>query len=353
MNSFHKALAGIPLWLCLAASPALSQQPEAIVELATVSEETASSVVKLPGTVISTRDAEIAAEISGRLTWVAQVGEHLDQGDTIAHIDDHLLRLQLRNDEAEIARLEADIQYNRRQIQRLDKLAEQNNMARSELDEVESRLEMLIQERHIAEVGRDRTRYDLQRAEVKAPFPGVIASRELFTGEYTTPGAALVRLVDTQTVEVSVNAPLRVARYNPVGSEVQVESPQQQTMATIRGVVPVGDARSRMMELRLTANAGEWMIGEAVTVELPEEHAISMLSVPRDALVLRDEEVFVYTVSPENTAVKVPVQTLAGRGSKIAVEGNLKAGESVIIRGAELLKEGQALKVVQPDLAVN
>lgn len=353
MNKLTTTLLSLPLILGLASQFARAQQPEAIVELATVTEEMASSVVKLPGTVISTRDAQIAAELSGRLTWVAQVGDHLEQGDVLARIDDHLLRLQLRNDQAEVARLEADIQYNRRQIQRLQKLAQQNNMARAELDEVESRLEMLMQEQRIAEVALDRTRYNLERTEVKAPFPGVVASRELYTGEYTTPGAALVRLVDTLTVEISVNAPLRIARYNDIGSEVHVETNGEKSVSAIRGMVPVGDERSHMMELRLSVEPGPWMIGEAVTVELPDKAATIALSIPRDALMLRDHDVFVYTVSDENTAVKVPVKTLAGRGSNIAVEGNLIPGDSVVIRGGERLKEGQALKVISAELAVN
>jgi hypothetical protein len=73
--------------------------------------------------------------------------------------------------------------------------------------------------------------------------------------------------------------------------------------------------------------------------------------VPRDALVLRNEQVFVYSVSEENTAVKIPVIAGAGRGSQIAIQGNLEVGDSVVIRGAERLREGQALKVIQTNIA--
>ena len=67
---------------------------------------------------------------------MAEVGQQVPQGQPLAVIDDHLLKLQLRNDWAEIERLKADIAYNRRQIKRLEKLARQNNTARSELDEI-------------------------------------------------------------------------------------------------------------------------------------------------------------------------------------------------------------------------
>jgi RND family efflux transporter MFP subunit len=303
------------------------------------------SVLRLPGTVLSRQDAEISAEVSGRLVWVAEVGEQIQQGEALAVIDDHLLQLQLRNDWAQIERLKADIEYNQRQIARLQRLAEQDNTSKSGLDEVQSRLQMLLQEQRIAEVDRDRTAYDLDRAQVKAPFSGVVASRDADTGEYTQPGDPLLRLVDLESLEISVTAPLRAARYNEPGSTVQVAGAGRQLGARIRALVPVGDSISRMMELRLSLEPGHWYIGEAVTVELPDGLPAETLSVPRDALVLRDKEVFVYRLSADNTAIKVPVTTSPGRGTNIAVEGELEAGAQVIVRGAERLRDGQAVRI--------
>ena len=74
-------------------------------------------------------------------------------------------------------------------------------------------------------------------------------------------------------------------------------------------------------------------------------------AVPRDALVLRDNQVFVYTLSAENTAVKVPVTTGEGRGSHIAIQAELELGAPVVVRGAESLREGQAVRVLQHHLA--
>ena len=317
----------------------------AIVEVAEVTRDNGTAVLKLPGTILSKQDAQISAEVTGRLTWVAEVGEHLDKGEPLATIDDHLLQLQLRNDSAEIERLKADIEYNQRQITRLERLAEQNNTSRSGLDEVQSRLQMLLQEQSIAEVARDRTLYELRRARVQAPFAGVIASRDADIGEYTEPGDPLLRLVDTESLEISVNAPLRAARYNQPDSEVRVEGDGQQVMAKIRALVPVGDSLSRMMEVRITIEPGHWQIGEAVTVELADSLPADTLSVPRDALVLRDREVFVYTLSPDNTAVKVPVVTSPGRGTDIAIKGALQPGALVVVRGAERLRDGQSVKI--------
>jgi len=336
------ALMSLGLWEGPAAA---ATAPAAIVEVATVTRGSGTSVLRLPGTVLSMRDSVISAEVTGRLLWVAEVGEHVTEGEPLAIMDDHLLQLQLRNDSAEIERLKADTAYNQRQIARLDQLAAQNNTSKSGLDEAQSRLEMLLQEQRIAEVARDRTAYDLGRTRVAAPFSGIIVSREADIGEYKEPGDPLLRLVDTESLEISVNAPLRAARYNQPRSQVPVEGGGQDLMAEIRAIVPVGDSLSRMMEIRLTLTPGHWQIGEAVTVELADSLPESTLSVPRDALVLRDNEVFVYTLSADNTAVKVPVITSSGHGANIAIEGDLEPGALVVIRGAERLRDGQPVKI--------
>lgn len=352
--NYARALAVTLLAMGLLAGPVQADEPgEAIVEVATITRGDSAGVMRLPGTVLSIHDAEISAEVAGRLTWVAEVGEQIAEGEPLAIIDDHLLKLQLRNDWAQIERLKADIEYNQRQIGRLQRLAEQNNTSRSGLDEVESKLQMLQQEQRIAEANRDRTVYDLGRARVRAPFSGIIASREVTAGEYTEAGDPLLRLVDTESLEISVNAPLRAARFNTPGATVNVEGDSLQMLAQIRAIVPVGDSQSRMMELRLALEPGHWYIGEAVTVELPSEENVSSLSVPRDALVLRDNETYVYTLSADNKAIKVPVITGAGRGSEIAVKGALEPGALVVVRGAERLQDGQAVKITRRQAAAS
>jgi RND family efflux transporter MFP subunit len=351
LNTKQIVAAMLAILLPLGGALAHAQAPEASVELASVTERGVSAMVRLPGTVISRRDSQISAELSGRLNWVAEVGDEVEKGEPIAIIDDHLLQLQLRDNLAEIARVEADINYNQRQSERLERLAAQNNMAQSELDQVKSRQEMLTQDRTKAEVTRDRTLYDIERTQVRAPFPGIIADRQMNLGEYTSPGASLVRLVDTQTLEISVNAPLRAARFNKPGSEVQVESDDRQILTAIRSVIPVGDARSRLMELRIKLEPGHWSIGEAVTVDLVDGDRELSLSVPRDALVLRGDQVFVYTVSADNIAKKIPVIAGSGWGTTIAIDGDLTEGDPVIVRGAERLSDGQKVKVIRHHLA--
>ncbi|WOJ91936.1 efflux RND transporter periplasmic adaptor subunit [Congregibacter variabilis] len=337
-----------------ASAAALSNTPGATVHTASVTREATAPTAELPGTVISTRDAQVRAELSGRITWIAEVGDRVKAGEPIARFDDHLLTLQLRRDEAQIARLRTDIDVRTRQRERLARLAMENNMAEVELDQVKADIEMLRQDLAMAEVDRERAAYELERSRMPAPFSGVVVARNMSEGEYSTAGSPLVRLVNTQSLEVSVRAPLRIARFNQTGTPVSIYGDGAHTVEEIRSVVPVGDPQSRMMEMRISLEEGLWLIGEAVTVSLPQAAPSDMLTVPRDALVLRDREQFVYAVDSDNTARKVLVETAGGLGERIAVEpvdGLLKPGTNVIVRGAENLREGQDVRIIDDPLA--
>lgn len=328
--------------LLLALVPALAVgQPAVTVETDEVTRENVAPTMIVSGVVVSREDAAISSELNGRLEWIAEVGDRFSRGDVIARLDTHLIALEERDRTAEIAALKANLEWLERQTSRLDELATRNNTARSELDETRARYLVLRQELAQAEVSLERTRYDLERATVRAPFDGVVVSREMAAGEYATIGRPLLRLVNTAAAEVSVTAPLRLARYSRPGDNVRLSNEDSASDATIRSVVEVGDLRSHMMEFRLTPATGSWLIGEAVTVELPAAEQEITTTVARDALVLRDRSNFVYVVSQDSVAQRVPVELGAGLGERIVVRGALQAGDSVVIRGAEHLRDGQ------------
>lgn len=328
------------LLLTLLSMSALGQQA-VTVETDPVTRENVAPTMIVSGVVVSREDAAISSELDGRVEWIAEVGDRFEKGEIIARLDTHLVKLEERERVAEIDALTANLQWLERQTQRLDELATRNNTARSELDETRARYLMLRQELAQAEVALERTRYDLERSTVRAPFDGVVVAREMSAGEYATIGRPLLRLVNTAAAEVSVTAPLRLARYSKPGDIVRLTNEDSVSQARIRSLVEVGDLRSHMMEMRLAPATNSWLIGEAVTVELPAAAQEVTTTVSRDALVLRDRDNYVYVVTEDSTAQRVSVELGAGSGERIVVRGALEAGDSVIIRGAETLRDGQ------------
>jgi len=335
------------------AATAFAQDPTPIsVETGTVEKEYLASRMPVSGVVISREDARIAAELAGRLTWIAEVGDQLQQGDVIARLESHLIELQRRDSEAAIKGLQANLAWVNRQTRRLEELATRNNTAHSELDEMRSRSIMLQQELIQVQLEGERIAYDLQRTEIRAPFAGVVVSRQISAGEYADVGQAMLRLVNSGAAEISVTAPLRLARFIQPGDPVTVSNEDAEGHAVVKNLIAVGDSRSHMMELRILPESDDWFIGEAVTVSLPASEKGARVTVARDALVLRDRGSFVYRVTATGTAEKVNVDLGPGLGERIAVDGDLRAGDEVVIRGAERLRDGQLVQRVGQALSM-
>lgn len=346
-----KTLALLALMTSALPNAALAQPPVS-VETDAVTRENVAPTIRASGVVVSREDAAIASELDGRLEWIAEVGDRFQRGDTVARLDRHLLELEEREREAGIEALKANLDWLQRQTNRLEELATRNNTAHSELDETRARYLVLQQELTQAEVALERTRYNLERATVRAPFDGVVVSREMAAGEYATEGRRLLRLVNTRALEVSVTAPLRLARFNTPGDTVQLSNGELVAEARIRSLVEVGDLRSHMMELRLTPATDEWLIGEAVSVDLPAAEVENSTTVARDAIVLRDRSNYVYLVKEDSTAQRVAVELGSGIGERIAIRGALQPGDTVVVRGAENLRDGQKVNALDQQVTM-
>ncbi|GAA5218238.1 efflux RND transporter periplasmic adaptor subunit [Corallincola platygyrae] len=324
---------------------AQAELPPASVWLATAEQQQMQSQLWLPGSVASRHDAEIAAEISGRLTWIAEVGTQVKEGEVIARIDDSYLLLELEAAEASIARLEAQLTFLDKKLARFIEVARSQGTSQNELDELTSSRDMAVQELVEAKVSRAQIQHRLTRSKVKAPYEGMVVSREQQRGEYTDVGEDLVRLVQISQREVRVQAPLSVASYLKKGDSVLVRYLEKDILVSVRTLIPVGDDRSRTMELRLALEQTDWPVGAAVRVALPNSEPTDVIAVPRDALVLRGKQRYVFSVDDEGKAVRIEVDTGIADGDQIQVIGDVGEGQRVVIRGAERLQPGQAVKI--------
>lgn len=324
------------------------EQPPAPVKTSRAELREMSSVVYAPGTIVSRNDAQIASEVSGRMVSVAEVGEFIAAGDLIAKVDDTFLKLELQNTDAIIKRLEASLKYRNNQVGRFENLARQQSASVGEMDEVVSQRDMAEQDLVQARVARDQIKYRLDRTRVTAPFSGRIVERHRQGGEYISVGGEVVRLVDTTNIEVQARAPMEVAEYVKAGLPVSVKDDKgRETNGEIRAIVPVGDDRSRLIEVRVSLNEQPWVIGGAVRVALPKSPPQEVVAVPRDALVLRQNVTYVYKLNDDSTVEQISVVTGVGNGPLVEVRGNLKAGDEVVTLGGERLRPGQTVSIAE------
>ena len=115
------------------------------------------------------------------------------------------------------------------------------------------------------------------------------------------------------------------------GDLLRVQHGGSETTGWLRVLVPVGDA-SRLFEIRVQIQGTDWTVGAPVRVAVPVAAARQALVVPRDALVIRSFGIHVFVVLEEGQVEMRPVEVRYGEQDWIAVDGSLRAGESVVIR---------------------
>lgn len=301
--------------------------------------------VRLPGTAVAREDSRLAAELSGRIVWIAEIGTEIRAGEPVARIDDRETRLALDRAEVAIRRLEARLSYEEQQVGRLAELARTNHTPQSRYEEALANRAMVAEDLNEARIARETAELLLSRSVIRAPFDGQIAARLANTGEYASPGREMVRLVATRAIEIAVRVPIGQAATVGTGTEVSLDSGEFSQTGRVRAVIGAGDALSRSIEIRISTDA-LFPVGSAVEVGLPVGAERNVVAVPRDALILRPGQTFLWVVDDEGVTRRVDIATGAADGALIEVTGAVAAGDRVVIRGGERLRPGQKVTVI-------
>lgn len=307
--------------------------------------------MQVAGTVLSRSDAFLSAEVEGRLLEVAEVGERFSRGEVLARIEDTRLQLRAEELEAEIESVEARLEFLEAELARYRRLAADNLASQTQIEQTRSERDVAQGDLAVARSRLAQVADEIDRTRIRAPFDGVVAQRLVQAGERVSTGTQVMRIYNPDNLEVVARAPLSFYRYVQPGDELAVRVNDEVIPATLRTLVSQGTEQSHVFELRL--NLDERLpVGQAVRVTVPTADVREVLAVPRDALVLRGSGTSVFVVDDENTARRVNVAVGIGSENMIEVKGAIQAGDRVVIRGNERLREGQAIEVITtPDAA--
>ncbi|MFN0023581.1 MAG: efflux RND transporter periplasmic adaptor subunit [Parvularculaceae bacterium] len=319
--------------------------PPAPVRIAQAVSTELAPHAEAPGSVVSMSDSLIAAATPGPIVWVAQVGDEIAKGDIIARIDPADATASRDEARADIGRLTARAGQADKLVARYEGLGEDGGESEAAVDELRANRDAARHDLARARVALRRAETALERTDVRAPFAGRIVARQIDVGEYVNAGGAIARLVNTEDLEVTARAADALLSSVSPGDVIAVNNGGASVQAEVRAVVPVGDEASRTLEVRLGLPKTDWRVGSAVEVRLPRTAPRRVIAVHRDALILRAERVSVFVIGADDAAKQVDVELGAADGDLIEVIGAVKAGDRIVIRGGERLRDGQKVLV--------
>lgn len=312
--------------------------PATAVEAAEVEIGPVVDAMTVTGTLRSDENANISAEIAGRVQGVHLVeGQPVKQGALLFTLDDTVYR-------AELATAEANLQLSQRNSERAVELLQRNAGTVRARDEAEAELTI-----NRAEVDLARARLDKTR--ITAPFDGVVGLREVSVGGYVTPGQDLVNLEDIDPIKVDFPVPERALSSVGVGQgiEVTVDAwPERTFEGEVFAIDPQINASGRSIAIRATIDNRDRLLrpGLFAAVRLITERRDAPL-VPEQAIFAQAGKPYVYKVE-DGVARLTEVELGERRVGHAEIRSGLAAGDVVVTAGQMKLRDGSPVRVIDP-----
>jgi RND family efflux transporter MFP subunit len=354
----------------------------AAVEVATVQQPETQQQVLLnaSGYVTPQRRATVAAKITGRVTGVFFTeGMHVHTGYVLATLDDSDVQRALaaaaadRNaTQASIADLEvqlknAEIELHRAQVLGASGVQSQQALDNATMTANSLRAKIAYAKEQVL-AGDARTKEAQQAVDntvIRAPFAGIIVSKDAQVGEMVSPNSAgggftrtgIATLVDmaSNEIEVDVNENY-IARVKP-NQEVTATLdayPDWKIPCHVRTIIPTADRQKATVEVRIAFDKLDPRIlpdmGVKVTFlaenDKQAEKTSAGLMVPPDAIRPDGAQKIVFVIK-DNHVERHAVKVGENRGTQAVILAGLVAGDRVVVRGPADLKDGQAVEVKQ------
>lgn len=328
------------------------------VTVVTVSEQSIVETVPLTGTVTSERSSALSPRVSGLVDEVrVDAGDEVNRGDTLIQLDTELSKLALERTEAAVTEAQAQLDEAIRLRDEARKLLDSQNIPETQVRaaEAEVAIRRAAFERLQVEAREQRER--LQRHAVIAPYDAVVSRKLTEAGEWVDTGTPVLELVETDRLRLDVQAPQNL--YQSIHADmpvtVRMDTFKDETFdATVQAKVPVNDpsARTFLVRVGLDNTAGRLTPGMSAQAFFRIDRDKTGLVLPRDSIVrLPDGTNNVWVVSQNDSgqtvANKRQVQLGKIMADEVVIESGLEPGQQVVLRGNEVLSDGQRVKVIE------
>ena len=329
---------------------AMQPPPEAVTTTVAEQDEWPVTLSAI-GTVAAVQGVVVSADLPGVVERIAfESGRAVKEGDVLVALD-------TRQEQAQLAAAEAELELTRLTFERMKGLVAQDAVSRAEFDEAAAAHRQA--EARIREI-----RATIARKTIRAPFSGILGIREVNLGQYLTAGAAIVPLQSLNPIYVNFGIPQQQAAEMKRGRRVRVavgDLGGREYTGRISAVDSVVDPATRNVQVQATlANPGGTLRpGMFVQTQVLLGATESVIALPATAINYAPygDSVFVVTDMTDANGktyrgVRQQIVKLgSARGDQVAVLSGIKAGDEVVTSGVFKLRNGAAVQInntVQP-----
>lgn len=321
-----------------AAAPGTSRSaPAALsVEILVLKNQTVSNNIQAVGTILPNEKVDLSSEGSGKVTGLYFTeGSYVKKGQLLVKLNDADLQAQLKKAQVNLT-LSKDI------AARQEKLLAIEGTSKEDFDIAQN--QVLSYQTDI-----DYIKTLIERTEVRAPFSGVIGFRNIALGSYVSPTTTIASLQQIDPIKIEFNAPEKYMNQFKAGQPLTfiTETDQKTHSAKVQTIDPQINMSTRTVTIRgIAPNKANLLPGNFIKVNIDVSGDEDVVVIPTSAVVpiLKGQKVYVM----ENGRATEKIIDIINRTDKtVQIEKGLSPGDSLIVTGIIMLKEGMEVNVAK------
>ena len=306
------------------------------------------------GNVAAWQEASIGAEASGlRLTQVlVNVGDSVKKGQLLATFAGDAVQADVAQAKASLMEAQANALDAAANAERARTLQNTGALSTQQINQYLTAEKTAAARVQAAQATLSAQGVRTQNTQVRAPDNGVISARGATVGAVVGAGAELFRMIRGGRLEWRAEVTSNeIASIKPGAKAMVTAASGAQVEGTVRTIAPTIDAATRnaLVYVDLPANAGvkagmfakgEFALGSA-----------NALTLPQQALVLRDGFTYAMRVEANNKVSQVKLETGRRVGDAVEIKQGAKPSDRFVASGSSFLADGDTVKVVDAKAA--
>ena len=301
-----------------------------------VASQSLKDEVVATGSLIAAEQVDIYPEISGRIVQLnIQEGRQVSQGTLLLKLYDGDLQAQL-------LKLKAVEENNRRTEERNKQLLQRGGISQQEYDIIATNLKSTLADIEI-------TKASIRRTEIRAPFSGTIGLRNVSLGAVVSPNTLIARLQQTSSMKLDFSIPEKYGQSVKIGSTVsfQVDGSDKVFNGSVFAIEPGVEEATRNLRIRarVANNSSSLRPGTFAKVNLTI-NTTNALVVPTQAVIPQTRGSQVVVIE-NGKAVFKDVKIGLRNASIVEVTQGLQQGDSVATTGLIFLRPDSPVKVAK------
>jgi RND family efflux transporter MFP subunit len=341
------------------------------------SESGGTVVLNASGYVTPRRRSTVAAKITGRVKeMLVEEGMRVKEGQIIAYLDDAEAKAQLAAAQADLQVAQAaihEIEVNAADAQRTlkriknlhrEQVASQENLDHSKAaaDALEARRRLALEQVQAAESRLAVARQDLENCTVRAPFSGIVVSKDAQVGEMVSPISAgggftrtgIATIVDMDSLEIEVDVNESYIAKVSIGQKVDAvldAYPEWHIPGSVRTTIPTADRQKATVKVRIAFDQLDPRILPDMGVKVsflsekdPTRQSAAQALVPKEAILDINGKKTVFRVV-QNKLEQCPVKLGEERGTDVEIIDGLSSGDAVVTSSPGNLRHGQRAEI--------